>query len=67
MSLFNKREDIERRANICHLIVSGISDKELQSPYGYTLNEIYEAKSYINKFDDAEYLRGNLRKAFKRK
>ena len=47
--------------------MSGISDKELQSPYGYTLNEIYEAKSYINKFDDAEYLRGNLRKAFKRK
>ncbi len=57
----------ERELNLCHLIYTNVSDKELMNNYGYTYDEIMQAKSDMVKFDDYQYCRGNLRKAFRRK
>ena len=57
----------ERELNLCHLLYTNISDKELMNNYGYAYEEIEQAKEDLSRFDDYQYCRGNLRKAFRRK
>ena len=66
MILFGSNDKLRRKANLCHLLVSNISDAELIDNYGYNKDEIAQAKSDLPKFDDFAYLRGNIKRAFKK-
>ena len=66
MALFVSESKV-REMGLCHLLVSNVDEKELVSNYGYTKEEIEVAKSDLYKFDDFQYCRGNLRRAFSKK
>lgn len=64
MGIFSVSEKLKRKANLCHLLVSHISEQELIDNYGYSKEDILTAKEDIHKFDDNAYLHGNIKRAF---
>jgi hypothetical protein len=66
MGLFFADKKITRKANLCHLLVSHVDEKELVSNYGFTNEEIEDAKTSLDKFDDFKYLQGKINRCFKK-
>lgn len=64
MSLLFADEKLKRKANICHLLVSNVPEQELIDNYGYTEDEIANAKKALPNFDDFAYLQGKIKKSF---
>ncbi|MEE3344673.1 MAG: hypothetical protein VZS44_11305 [Bacilli bacterium] len=63
MSSLFEGEATRRLANCCHLIYTNVPDKEIIENYGFSEEDINEAKKKMYKFDEFSYTRGG--RAFK--